>query len=76
MGGYSNSYMNSLISATQLNSSLKVFDTYENYAATHLPDLWEPNFYYQTSVIRSGLKGALPQNPNLNINPEMWTFKS
>ncbi|MGA8427164.1 MAG: ABC transporter substrate-binding protein [Candidatus Dormiibacterota bacterium] len=76
VGGYSNSYMNSLISSTQLNSSLKVFDTYENYAATHLPDLWEPNFYYQTSVIRSGLKGALPQNPNLNINPEMWTFKS
>jgi len=76
VGGYSNSYMNSLISATQLNSSLKVFDTYENYAATHLPDLWEPNFYYQISAIRSDLSGVVPQNPNLNINPEMWTVKS
>ena len=75
VGGYSNSHMNALISSTQLNSSSAVFDAYENYAATHVPDLWEPNFYYQVSVIRSALKGTLPQNPNLNINPEMWTLK-
>ncbi len=75
-GGYSNARMNALIRATELNSSLKVFDTYEDYAATQLPDLWEPDYYYQISVIRTGLHGAVPQNPNLNINPEMWTFKS
>ncbi len=74
VGGYSNPEMNSLIRQTQLNSSLKVFDRYEDFAATQLPDLWEPNFYYQISVIRTSLKGVLPQNPNLNINPEMWTF--
>lgn len=75
VGGYHSAEMDTLISNTQLESSLSVFYKYENFAATQLPDLWEPNFYYQTSAITKGLKGVLPQNPNLNINPEMWTIK-
>lgn len=73
VGGYSNATMDTLIRATTSSSSAAVYDRYENFTATQLPDLWEPNFYYQQSEISNKLKGAVPQNPNLNINPEMWT---
>lgn len=75
VGGYSDPTMNSLIAATQTQTSLATFKRYENFAATQLPDLWEPNFYYQISAISKKLTGAVPQNPNLNINPELWSVK-
>jgi peptide/nickel transport system substrate-binding protein len=75
VGGYSDPVMNALIAATETDSSLSTFYRYEDFAATQLPDLWEPNFYYQISAISNRLSGALPQNPNLNINPELWTIK-
>ncbi len=75
VGGYSNPTMNALIAATQTQTSLATFKRYENFAATQLPDLWEPNFYYQISAISKKLTGALPQNPNLNVNPELWAMK-
>ncbi|HUY98229.1 MAG TPA: ABC transporter substrate-binding protein [Verrucomicrobiae bacterium] len=74
ISGYHSATMNALVAATHTSSSLGVFDAYENYAATHLPELWQPSYYYQVSVIRDRLHGAVPQDPNLNLYPQDWTL--
>ncbi|HVA21755.1 MAG TPA: ABC transporter substrate-binding protein [Candidatus Micrarchaeia archaeon] len=74
ISGYSNKLMDAKILATTVQSSLAVFKEYENYVALQLPELWQPSYYYQDSVISKRLKGALPQDPNLNIYPQTWTL--
>jgi len=71
-GDYSNPTMNQYIEDTLTETGLAAFDKYENFAAQQLPILWEPDFYVQISAIKATLKNATPQNPNLNITPEMW----
>ncbi len=74
IAGYSNPVMDAKILATTLQSSLAVFKDYENYVALQLPELWQPSYYYQVSVIRTRLHGTLPQDPNLNLYPQDWTL--
>lgn len=73
---YSNSKMDALIAATETNSSPSAVQAFGLYAAQQLPALWEPNYYYQLSVISNKLHGALPQDPNLNLYPQNWTLSS
>ncbi len=72
--GYSNSRMDQLIEDTYVNSSIQAIQNVAKYAADQLPCLWQPDYYYQTSVISSTLHGALPQDPNLNLYPQYWSL--
>jgi peptide/nickel transport system substrate-binding protein len=72
--GYSNPEMDALIAATEVNSSASAVQAFGAYAQKALPNLWEPDYYYQLSVISNKLHGALPQDPNLNLYPQNWTI--
>ena len=72
--GYHSSELDQLIAATSLKPGLAPFWAEENYAAKQLPVIWEPNYYYQLSVISGHLHGAIPQDPNLNIYPQAWSL--
>ncbi|MCU1492492.1 MAG: extracellular solute-binding protein family 5 [Acidimicrobiaceae bacterium] len=71
-GSYSNTVNDANINATHTVSGTKVLDTYENYLASQLPDVWQPNPDFQVSEIRNTLKGVV-QSPLLNFTPEYWT---
>ncbi len=72
--GYKSPELDKLIAATSLQSGVAPFWAEENYAAKNLPVIWEPDYYYQLSVISPHLKGTIPQDPNLNIYPQAWTL--
>ncbi len=41
-GGFSNKHLDALIKVTNTSSSLSALYNYENYAATELPVIWQP----------------------------------
>ncbi len=46
---------------------------YEKYVEQVNPNLWIPNIYYEISVIKKNLHGALPQNPVAgDMTPQLW----
>ena len=49
-------------------------DTYQNFLATDLPVVWEPNPAFEISEINSKLHGAVPQNVFGYLTPENWYF--
>lgn len=55
---------------TKSESSLA---TYQKYLAEQLPVLWQPNYDYQLTLIKKGLKGVTPQSPVLLITPTQWS---
>jgi hypothetical protein len=67
--------MDQLIATTYTNGSVQAIQNLAEYCATQLPFLWEPSYAYQTSVISPHLHGALPQDPNLNLYPQNWSWK-
>ncbi len=73
-GGYSDPHSDALISATHTSSSLSALYRYEDYLARQLPVLWIPNQDNYLTIIRSSLRGALPQNPFGTIEPQDWRF--
>ena len=69
---YSNSKADSLIAATtNTNTNL---DAYQNYIATQVPYIWEPNADYQLTEVANNLRGVAPQNPFANLFPEYWYY--
>ena len=54
------------------NGGAATVTAYENYLATQLPVIWQPDPDYQVSAISSKLHGATPQDPTLAISPEQW----
>jgi peptide/nickel transport system substrate-binding protein len=73
-GGYSNAKMDALISATYTSGSISAIQNLAVYSGQQLPFLWQPDYAYQLSVISPHLHGALPQDPNLNLYPQDWTW--
>jgi peptide/nickel transport system substrate-binding protein len=73
-GGYTNPANDSLINQTLTNSNLQYMYNWQDYLATQLPMIWQPNADYQLSEIASNLKGVTPLSPAVNINPENWYF--
>jgi peptide/nickel transport system substrate-binding protein len=71
-GSYSDKKGDALIHETAFGDA--TLAAYENYLALQLPVVWEPNRVYSLTEVQSGLKGVLPQNTLLNINPENWYF--
>jgi peptide/nickel transport system substrate-binding protein len=73
-GGYSNPANDAMINKTLTSSNLRYMYNWQDYLATQEPVLWQPNADNQISEIASNLRGATPQSPALNINPENWYF--
>jgi len=71
-GDYSNAEANALIQATLRDPGLAPIKRYATYLARQLPVLWLPTPAYQITVYRKGLSGVVPQDPSLNIYPELW----
>jgi peptide/nickel transport system substrate-binding protein len=73
-GAYSSSTLDQLIAATNTVPGSAPYKAEENYVTKYVPWIAQPNYPYQLSVISNKLRGALPQDPNLNIYPEDWTL--
>ncbi len=68
--------LNRLITATHLTSSLSAFHAYEDYVTRTQPMIFMPVGDYQLSLVSRRLRGALPQDPLLNLYPENWSLAS
>jgi peptide/nickel transport system substrate-binding protein len=73
-GGYCDPANDALIGKTLTSNDLSYLYTWENYLATQLPVLWQPNADYQLTEVADNLKGVTPQSPTLDITPENWYF--
>jgi peptide/nickel transport system substrate-binding protein len=72
-GSYTDSTNDANIVAT--NKTQAPLTAYENYLATQLPVVYQPNRVTSLTEIIHGLSGATPQSPLWAINPENWRFK-
>ena len=73
-GGYCDKTNEDLISKTLTSGNLHVLYRWQDYLATRLPVMWQPNFPAALTEIADNLKGVTPQNPTLAITPENWYF--
>ena len=48
---------------------------YQKFVAQQLPVIWQPNYDYQLTLIKSGLAGVTPQSPVLLVTPTQWSWK-
>jgi peptide/nickel transport system substrate-binding protein len=71
---YTNPSNDSLVNQTLTSSSLQALYSWQDYLAKQLPLFWQPNAAYQITEVSSNLKGVLPQNPTLIIQPENWYY--
>ena len=71
-GGYCDKTNEKLISKTLTSGNLHVLYRWQDYLATRLPVMWQPNSVAALTEIADNLKGVTPQNPTLAINPENW----
>jgi peptide/nickel transport system substrate-binding protein len=73
-GGYSNPTNDSLIKQTLTSGNLQLFYNWQDYLAPQLPVEYQPNGAFVISEIVNNLKGVVPQNPTLTLNPENWYY--
>jgi peptide/nickel transport system substrate-binding protein len=73
-GGYCDKTNDAMISQTLISSNMQYMYDWQDYLATQLPVLWQPNADYQLTEIAGNLRGVTPQSPTLSINPENWYF--
>ena len=75
-GGYTDSKNDGLINSTLTSSNLQLLWNWQDYLATQIPVIWQPNGVYQLTEIANNLRGVMPQSTTLAINPENWFFVS
>jgi len=73
-GGYCTPLNDALINKTLTSDNLSFMYQWQNFLATQLPVMFQPNGVYQLTEIVNGLKGVTPQSPTLSIEPETWYF--
>ena len=73
-GGYSDSTNDAMINQTLTDSNLSSMYSWQDYLASQLPVMWQPNAAYQLTEVANNLMGVLPQSPTLALNPEDWYF--
>jgi len=73
-GGYCTSLNDALINKTLTSDNLSFMYQWQNFLATQLPVMFQPNGVYQLTEIVNNLKGVTPQSPTLSMNPENWYF--
>jgi peptide/nickel transport system substrate-binding protein len=72
--GYSDPKNDAMINQTLTSSNLQYLYNWQDYLAKQLPLQWQPNGPFQITEVSNNLRGVLPQNPTLVINPENWYF--
>ena len=72
--GYNNTRSDNLIDQTLTDSSLAPLYTWQDFLATQLPEMWQPNSVYLLTEVARNLHGVIPQPTTLYINPENWYF--
>jgi len=73
-GGFCDPADDSMIGKTLVSSNLQYMYEWQDYLATQLPVLWQPDADYQLTEITDNLRGVTPQSPTLSINPENWYY--
>ncbi len=73
-GGYCDKANEVLISKTLISGNVRDLYRWQDYLATRLPVMWQPNFPVALTEIADDLKGVTPQSPTLAITPENWYF--
>jgi peptide/nickel transport system substrate-binding protein len=73
-GGYCSKTDDALINATLTNSAPSALYTWQNYLATQLPMMWQPNAAYELTETADNLQGVNPQETTLNLTPENWYY--
>jgi peptide/nickel transport system substrate-binding protein len=73
-GGYTDAKNDSLINQTISSSNLQLLWNWQDYLATQIPVIWQPNGVYELTEIANNLRGVMPQSTTLAINPENWFF--
>jgi len=72
-GGFCDKTNDALIGTTLTSNNLQDLYHWQDYLATRLPLMWQPN-YVALTEIADNLRGVTPQSPTLAINPENWYF--
>jgi peptide/nickel transport system substrate-binding protein len=72
-GGFCDKTNDALIGKTLTSNNLQDLYHWQDYLATRLPLMWQPN-YVALTEIAGNLKGVTPQSPTNTINPENWYF--
>lgn len=72
--GFCDKTNDTLIGKTLTSSNLQNLYTWQDYLATRLPLMWQPNAVEVLTEVTDNLKGVTPQSPTLAINPESWYF--
>ena len=74
-GGYSDTAVDQLISASTTSSSNQAIQDYSAALAKDLPVIWLPEPDYQISVVKKGL-GGFSQDSLANFHPAQWKWTS
>ena len=72
-GGFCDQANDALIGTTLTSNNLQDLYHWQDYLATRLPLMWQPD-YADLTEIADNLKGVTPQSPTYTINPENWYF--
>jgi peptide/nickel transport system substrate-binding protein len=73
-GGFCDPADDSMIGKTLTSGNLQYMYEWQDYLATQLPVLWQPDADYQLTEVTDNLRGVTPQSPTLSINPENWYY--
>jgi peptide/nickel transport system substrate-binding protein len=73
-GDYSDTTADNLIKLTNTSSSLQALYNYENYLASNLPGIWQPETALAFNEVAKNVCGFAPENPLLTWVAEDWYF--
>ncbi|HEY3686416.1 MAG TPA: ABC transporter substrate-binding protein [Streptosporangiaceae bacterium] len=73
-GSYTDKTNDQMIAKTLTSSNPQDMYTWQNYLSKQVPVIWQPNGDYALTEVKDNLRGVIPQNVFLNINPENWYF--
>lgn len=74
LGEYKSSTMDADILAAEMGQGPVGLEDVGSYGAEDVSDIWMPIQPNQISVVRSDLKGALPQSADAAWQPELWSL--
>jgi peptide/nickel transport system substrate-binding protein len=73
-GGYTSPANDALISKTLVSNSPQALYAWQDYLASQLPMMWQPQADYNVYEIATNLRGVWPLSPTLTLTPENWYF--
>ncbi len=76
VGGYENTNANRLITETLVSKRLGYLFDYENYLATQVPVIWQPDNSLTVFEVSKNLGGVSPINALITLTPEYWYWKT